>query len=173
MGETSSRRREPPKAVLLLFNIQKDSNFGMLIRTGNALGVHELCVVGRKRFQPHGNQETIGSTRRRHFFRYSEAIDFYRAEGFEIVGVEIGADAEPVQVHPFRGDTAFVMGNEAQGLSEEQLATCDRCVYIPQYGDGASLNVNVACGIVLHHFAVWSGATPNPREGHRFAPRGD
>lgn len=162
---------DEPRAILLLFNIQKESNFGMLIRTANALGVHELCVVGRTRFRPHGNQATIGSTPRRHFFRYAEAVAFYREQGFEIVGVEIGESAELVHEHPFRGDTVFVMGNEARGLGGDQLEGCDRLVQIPQYGDGASLNVNVACGIVLHHFAVWSGAKPNPVRGHGFEPR--
>jgi len=158
------------RAVLLLFNIQKEENFGMLIRTANALGVHELCVVGRKRFRPHGNEATIGSTPRRHFFRYAEAIAFYREQGFEVVGVEIGEGAELVHEHPFRGDTVFVMGNEADGLRRDQLEDCDRLVQIPQYGDGASLNVNVACGIVLHHFAVWSGAEPNRVPRHGFEP---
>ncbi len=158
------------RAVLLLFNIQNSDNFGMLIRTANALGVHELCLIGRKRFEPHGNQGTIGSTARRHFFRYDDAIEYYRSEGFDIVGVEIGAQSQPVHEHPFRKSTVFVMGNEAQGLSDSQLDACDYCLFIPQYGSGESLNVNVACGIVLHHFALWSGRAVNPMVGHHFIP---
>lgn len=57
------------------------------------------------------------------------------------------------------GPTAFMLGNEGQGLSPRQMALCDSFVYIPQYGAGtASLNVAVACSIVLHHFALWAGA---------------
>lgn len=52
-----------------------------------------------------------------------------------------------------------MLGNEGQGLSPRQMALCDSFVYIPQYGAGtASLNVAVACSIVLHHFALWAGA---------------
>jgi hypothetical protein len=41
---------------------------------------------------------------------------------------------KPNQVpgQPFRGSTAFLMGNEGHGLTEAQIAACDHFVYIPQ-----------------------------------------
>ncbi len=55
-----------------------------------------------------------------------------------------------------------MLGNEGQGLSERQMSLCDSFVYIPQHGQGtASLNVAVACSIVLHHFATWAGEVQN------------
>lgn len=57
----------------------------------------------------------------------------------------------------------------AQGLSSRQKAVCDKFVYIPQYGSGtASLNVAVACSIVLHHFAVWAQYEEQTRQGEKF-----
>ena len=42
------------------------------------------------------------------------------------------------------------------GMSEPQKLICDEFVYIPQYGNGtASLNVNVATALVLHHYVEW------------------
>ena len=67
-----------------------------------------------------------------------------------------------------------MLGNEGQGLSEKQISLCDKFVYIPQYGSGtASLNVAVACSIVLHNFAIWAGYHEREREGQKFvvAPR--
>ena len=70
---------------------------------------------------------------------------------------------------PFTGPTAFMMGNEGQGLSERHIQLCDSFVYIPQYGGGtASLNVAVAASIVLHQFAVWAGYTERSRHGFKF-----
>jgi tRNA G18 (ribose-2'-O)-methylase SpoU len=44
-------------------------------------------------------------------------------------------------------------------MSEKQKSVCDGFVYIPQYGAGtASLNVNVATGIILHRYASWAAA---------------
>jgi hypothetical protein len=56
-----------------------------------------------------------------------------------------------------------------QGLSSNQKAACDKFVYIPQYGPGtASLNVAVACSIVLHHYALWAEYEERARQGEKF-----
>jgi len=44
----------------------------------------------------------------------------------------------------------LVMGNEASGVSKEILELSDRVVKIPMYGMVQSLNVSVACGVVLY-----------------------
>ena len=50
-----------------------------------------------------------------------------------------------------------MVGNEGEGLNQNQIDICDQFVYIPQHtGKIASLNVAVAGSIVLHHFAVWA-----------------
>lgn len=56
-----------------------------------------------------------------------------------------------------------------QGLSSKQKEFCDGFVYIPQYGNGtASLNVAVACSIVLHHFALWANFVEHERQGEKY-----
>ena len=53
-------------------------------------------------------------------------------------------------------------------MNEKQIAMCDQFVYIPQYGKGtASLNVNVASSIVMHHFSTWAGYEESERESER------
>ena len=95
--------------------------------------------------------------------------------GARICGVEITPTSESVVGHPFGGTTAFLMGNEGHGLTEAQLAACDQTVYIPQHsGATASLNVNAAAAVVLHHFATWASLPEAPRTGFKFdqvAPR--
>ena len=49
----------------------------------------------------------------------------------------------------------FLFGNEAQGLSHEQIAACDRQVTIPMKLGTDSMNVSVAAGIVLYHFTQY------------------
>lgn len=44
---------------------------------------------------------------------------------------------------------AVVFGNEAEGVAEETIATCDGCLEIPQFGSKHSFNISVAAGIVL------------------------
>jgi tRNA C32,U32 (ribose-2'-O)-methylase TrmJ len=106
-----------------------------------------------------------------HFHKLSDAVAYLRrVRGASICGCEIGPGAEPVQMAPFRaGTTALLMGNEGRGLSDEHAQLCDHLVYIPQYsGATASLNVNAACAVVLHHFALWAGLQEHPKTGAKF-----
>ena len=53
-------------------------------------------------------------------------------------------------------------------MNKKQIEMCDHFVYIPQYSMGtASLNVNVAASIVMHHFSTWAGYEEAPREKDR------
>ncbi|HEY6528220.1 MAG TPA: TrmH family RNA methyltransferase [Cellvibrionaceae bacterium] len=140
------------RSVLLLFNIQKAGNFGNLIRTANALGVAEVCIAGRREFATHGNHRTKLATEFRHFFKPADALHFYRNEGFDLVAAEIGESAVNINKHIFTRDTLFLMGNETTGVHADLLQLCDYSLYIPQFGVGASLNVNVAAGIILNAF---------------------
>ncbi len=50
----------------------------------------------------------------------------------------------------------FVFGSEAHGISQEVRSVSDAIVRIPKYGRAESLNVGVACGIVLSHWRAES-----------------
>ncbi|HEY5615739.1 MAG TPA: TrmH family RNA methyltransferase, partial [Bacteroidota bacterium] len=45
----------------------------------------------------------------------------------------------------------LVFGSEAHGVSKEVRSASDAVLRIPGYGSAESLNVGVACGIVLAH----------------------
>ena len=44
---------------------------------------------------------------------------------------------------------ALVFGNEAEGVSEESILSCDGAIEIPQFGSKHSFNISVSAGIVL------------------------
>ncbi|WP_370980999.1 TrmH family RNA methyltransferase [Agaribacterium sp. ZY112] len=138
--------------VLLIFNIQSNTNIGQLIRTANAFGVLEICVIGRKKFSTFGNQRTTSTTKFRHFFDIKDAITHYRQKDFEVVAVEITTDAESINAKTFDKNALFILGNEGAGIQPSILEQCDSCVFIPQFGAGASINVNVASGIIFNAF---------------------
>jgi tRNA G18 (ribose-2'-O)-methylase SpoU len=159
----------PPKAYLVVHSIVKRLNVGMMMRTCVAMGVSEMLAVGSTRsFGFFGTQGTDRHMHVRWFPKLGEAVGHLRERGVTICGIEITPDAAPVHTHPFRGPTAFIAGNEGEGLTAQQKAACDHFVYIPQHGNGtASLNVATATAIVLHHFAVWAGMPEQPREAGR------
>ena len=157
-----------PRSSLVLFNISKRHNLGNIIRTADALGVEDIVVVGRKQYRTLGAFGTHDTRRLRHFYTLDEALADLRGGGAEIVAIEIADDATSVVDEPFTGDTAFLLDNEGTGLTPDQLRACDRAIYIPQFGSGASLNVNVAAGIVLHRFASWAELPSRPHRDGKF-----
>ncbi|MEE2641466.1 MAG: TrmH family RNA methyltransferase [Planctomycetota bacterium] len=161
------RVRQQNQSFLVLNNIAKDSNFGFLLRTANAFGAVPI-VVGRKRYSRGGAAAGTSRTPVFHFLTLDEAVDFVKKHDARILGIEIMPQARPVHQQPFVGPTAFVVGNEGEGLNDRQKAICDEFVYIPQYGNAVSLNINLATGIVLHHFALWANYAESPREGEKF-----
>eukprot|EP00850_Spirogloea_muscicola_P005004 SM000022S07218 [mRNA] locus=s22:619619:622135:+ [translate_table: standard] len=157
-------------SYVVVHNVAKRHNIGTLARSATAFGVRELVVVGRRDFSAFGAHGAAGHVALRHFYSLAEARAYLKEEkACDICGVEIADGALPVSSHPFRRSTAFILGNEGQGLMERELAICDFLVYIPQYGPGtASLNVTVAASIVIHHFAVWAGFAERQREGQKY-----
>ena len=105
---------------------------------------------------------------RRHFLELRQAVDYLREKDFRITGIEITPEARPITPHPFSGNTAFLPGNEGSGIVPQHRRFCDDFVYIPQFGAAASLNVNVATGIVLHQFSVLAGFEETGRAGEKF-----
>jgi len=163
-------RSEHHDSYLILHNIAKRSNYGFLLRTATAFGVAGIIVVGKRRFDAGGACGTARGSSKRHFHTMPEACAFLRSRDCSIVGIEITDSAQPVHCHRWSGSTAFMVGNEGGGLTASQKAHCDAFVYIAQYGSVECLNVNVAAGITLHHFAVWAGLYEQKKCGGRFVP---
>lgn len=145
---------DPIRCFLIIYNISKKHNVGSIIRSAAAMNVSEVWVIGKKKLASFGNQGTA----KRVVYRYFDnvpALKSYATElKVQILGIEILESAKSVWDFPFVGSTAFVMGNEGTGLSNQEKEMCDGFVYIPQYQSNTeSLNVSVAAGIVLNHFA--------------------
>lgn len=159
-----------PKCFVIMHNISKRHNVGTLARSASAFAVAEMCLVGSRQFNAFGSHGSTDHVAFRHFPTLEECCSTLKdQEGCRIIGVEITEDAVAVHQHPFSGPTAFMIGNEGQGLSARQMALCDSFVYISQYGDGtASLNVTVATTIVLHHFALWAQYPEHCRDGQKY-----
>ena len=96
------------------------------------------------------------------YFEYFEDIEslkkYLKENNITPCGVEIGENCIPIQNHPFKGNTLFVLGNEGAGLNNKQKDLCEQFVFIQQYSEKTgSLNVAVAASIIFYHFYVWNG----------------
>ena len=66
----------------------------------------------------------------------------------EIIGADEKSNSS-VFDFKFSKKTAIVMGSEGKGISKSILNLCDKTLKIPMKGKIDSLNVSVACGIIL------------------------
>lgn len=151
-----------PKFYVLIYNLSKAKNIGTLIRSAAAFGCYQVFILGAdkkilKKF--FGSQGTVDKSEFVFFNKVDELKEHCEKNKIHICGVEIGKSSKPIQSHPFRGDTLFILGNEGAGMNEKQKDLCgDHLVYIPQYSNKtASLNVAVAASIIFQHYSCWAG----------------
>jgi tRNA/rRNA methyltransferase len=71
------------------------------------------------------------------------------------------------------GGVALVFGNETSGLSNEELALCQRFASIPANPEYSSLNLAAAVQIACYELAMGADAHPLPTANVRSAATGD
>jgi tRNA G18 (ribose-2'-O)-methylase SpoU len=172
-----------PQMYLVLTNISKRPNVQKLLLTAAAFDCHKILVVGQKNFcfsvrpdsqmdgtiksdVPSVLQEPIasGMLSIERFDKWEDCVRYLKQHNIRLVGVEIHQNARSIDEYFDYQDTAFIMGNEGTGLNEKHMASCDAFVRIPQYGGGtASLNVYVACSIILYRYHNWQRQCQNTR----------
>lgn len=68
--------------------------------------------------------------------------------GIWIIGIDMGGDADLYHCN-LPDSTAWVMGNEGDGMRRLTREHCDMLVSIPMFGTVESMNVSVSAGMVL------------------------
>ena len=140
--------------IIVLDNIRSLSNVGAFFRTADAFRIRELLLCGITACPPHreihktalGADETV---KWRYFESTEAACQALKAEGYKIFAVEQVEGSVPLQNFNFEPNTAYILGNEVEGVSEEALPYCDGAIELPQEGTKHSLNVSVCAGIVM------------------------
>lgn len=143
--------------VVVLDNIRSLSNVGAVFRSADAFRVEELFLCGITACPPHreihktalGADETV---RWRYFDTTVDALRELKNRGYKVYAVEQVTGSVMLQDYVAEPKTAFVMGNEVDGVSEEALDYCDAAIEIPQEGTKHSLNVSVCAGIIIWEF---------------------
>ena len=150
------RRRTERPLALLLDRVQTPFNVGSILRTAAAFRVDHLWLAGDSSTPDHDKtrKTSLGTER---FVPWTvvetvaEGATLARAEGLEIVGVELALGGTALADTRFAdGGACLVLGHEDRGLSAAALAVCDRFAYVPLPGKVGSLNVATAAAIALY-----------------------
>ena len=140
---------------LVLTNISKRPNVKSLLLTAAAFHCKAIFVVGQSHFDfesdlPRQLKNCDDGMKIIRVDKWQKLVNHLKQNSIRLVGVEIHPRAINLDNFHGRGKLAFMMGNEGQGIHEKHMKDCDDFIIISQFGAGtASLNVNVACSIVL------------------------
>ncbi|MBR4146586.1 MAG: RNA methyltransferase [Bacteroidales bacterium] len=140
--------------VIVLDNIRSLSNVGAVFRSADAFRIGELFLCGITACPPHreihktalGADETV---KWRYFETTEAACKELESMHYKIYAVEQVEDSVMLQDFIAEPYSAFIMGNEVDGVSEEALPFCAAAIEIPQEGTKHSLNVSVCSGILM------------------------
>ena len=147
-------RAEKLPIIIILDNIRSLSNVGAFFRSADAFRIGELILCGITACPPHreihktalGADETV---KWRYYESTEAACQALKSEGYRIFAVEQVEDSVPLQDFKFEPQTAYILGNEVEGVSEEALPYCEGAIELPQAGTKHSINVSVCAGIVM------------------------
>jgi 23S rRNA (guanosine2251-2'-O)-methyltransferase len=150
------RKSEKSNFVIVLDNVRSQSNVGSIFRTADAFLTESLYLCGITATPPHREiQKTaLGATESvawKYFVKTSDAINELRDRGFLIIGIEqTVASVELQDMKVVQGvKYALVFGHEVNGVEQDILNMCDKCIEIPQFGTKHSFNIAISVGIVL------------------------
>lgn len=160
------------KLLLCAIELSDPGNLGTIIRSADAMGAEGVILgIGSvEATNPKALRSTAGS-----FFHIPiiedelipAVIEQAHEAGFQVLIADGGGELDlgelsdqaatraPVgDAVDLRKPTMWLLGNEAHGFTEEQLAWADARVRVPMWGSSESLNVAMATTICLYASAV-------------------
>ncbi len=139
---------------LILDRVTDVRNFGAIARTAECAGIHAIVIPNKGAAQVTADaiRTSAGALSRIPVCREAAlrtTIKYLQESGIKVVAAtEKGSD------YHFQADLtgplAIVMGSEEDGVSDDIIRTCDEILRIPILGSVTSLNVSVACGVMIY-----------------------
>ncbi|MDT0233110.1 RNA methyltransferase [Curtobacterium sp. BRB10] len=158
--DASDEQAALPGLVAILEEVRDPGNAGTIIRAADAAGADAVVLTGRS-VDPY-NPKVVRSTTGSLFHvpvsvgvTLADTIERARALGYTVLAADVSGDDLPVvrAEGMLDGPTAWVFGNEARGLTAEDLALVDRAVKVPIYGQAESMNLATAASVCLYESA--------------------
>ena len=147
-------KKDEKQLYILLENLQDPGNLGTIIRTAEGAGVS--AVISAKStvdiYNPKVIRSTMGSIFRVPYIiaeSLDEEINVLKENGVTVYAAHLNGK-NYYDRENYEGSTAFIIGNEANGLTKETTAKADKLIKIPMCGQLESLNASVAAAILMY-----------------------
>ncbi|WP_110461221.1 TrmH family RNA methyltransferase [Ruminiclostridium sufflavum] len=145
---------EQGSAIVILDSLQDPGNVGTIIRTSDAANISAVfmtkgCV---DLFSPKVLRSTMGSVFHIPIFEgqnIKEIAGQLKKAGYRIIASHLSGKNNYYEEN-LSGKIVLVIGNEANGISDETAELSDSLVKIPMPGRAESLNAAVAASIMIY-----------------------
>ncbi len=142
-----------PDLTVCMEQVHKPHNVSAVIRTADAVGVHQVHAVW-----PGKSMRTMVSTAAgsnswvsvKTHPAISSAVSTLKSEGMQILATNLSSTAIDFREIDYTRPTCILMGQEKHGITAEALALADQDIIIPMIGMVQSLNVSVASALILY-----------------------
>lgn len=152
--ENARKKNEAP-FILILDSLNDPQNFGTLIRTAEATGVHGVVIPLAHTVEVTPAVVNASSGASEHMLitrsNLAQAIDTFKEENIWVVGLDQNGEmiGAKTQRH-LTGAVALVVGSEGEGIRQLTRARCDIVLKLPMRGRVESLNAAVAGSVALY-----------------------
>lgn len=149
-----------PRLIAILEEVRDPGNAGTIVRAADAAGADGVVFCGRSvdLYNPKVVRSTTGS-----LFHlpvavgaeFEAVIQRARDAGLQVIAADVKGDDLLIarEKGMLAKPTAWVFGNEARGLTDEQLALTDASLTVPIYGHAESMNLATAASVCLYESA--------------------
>lgn len=139
--------------ILVLDSLQNPQNFGTLIRSAEAFGVHGILIPLRHASGITPAVVTASAGAAEHMLvaaaNLAQSLEEFKKDGIWVIGLEGSAEAQPPEKLRLDGPAALVVGSEGEGMRSLVRKSCDVLMRLPLEGQIESLNAAVAGSIGL------------------------
>ena len=148
--------RRQPDLTVVLEDVHDPHNASAVLRSCEAVGVLTVHLVYVHETPPQGSfSRTVSGSAAKwlQLVRHRSIAECYaalRADGFVILATALNEASVNLYATDLTRPVALVFGNEHRGVSSQAIAGADGSLVIPMMGMVQSLNISVACAVVLY-----------------------
>ena len=134
-----------------LENLSDPSNLGAVSRTAEALGVSGIILSDDScdPYSPKVLRASMGTLLRMPLIILDDFSSEISNLGLRVYSCVVDSSAKKITDIDFSSGCVVVIGNEANGITEQTKAVSDECITIPMLGKAESLNAATAAAIAM------------------------
>jgi len=141
-------------AFIILDRLQDPGNLGTIFRSAEAAGIDGILMSSDTVdvYNPKVVRSTMGAIFRVPFMYTEDLAGDMKKLGVTAYAAHLSGKNDYDQ-EDYKVPTAFIIGNESAGISEEIASSADRLIRIPMKGEVESLNASIAATVLMFELA--------------------